>query len=59
MRERSTRPTHSHMETLANAIRLYQNGSLGRAEFFAQLDRMLAASPGGASALLDALGEGA
>lgn len=45
------------METLANAIRLYQNGSLGRAEFFAQLDRMLAASPSGASALLDALGE--
>jgi eukaryotic-like serine/threonine-protein kinase len=45
------------MENLANAIRQFQSGALGRAEFFAQLDRMLAASPQGAGALLEALNQ--
>jgi predicted Ser/Thr protein kinase len=43
------------MDNLANTIRLFQTGTLGRAEFMAQVDRQLATSPTGASALLDAL----
>jgi hypothetical protein len=43
------------MDNLANTIRLFQTGTLGRAEFLAQVDRQLATSPTGASALLDAL----
>jgi predicted Ser/Thr protein kinase len=43
------------MDNLANTIRLFHTGALGRAEFLAQVDRQLAASPTGASALLDAL----
>jgi hypothetical protein len=43
------------MDNLANTIRLFQAGALGRSEFFTQIDRLLASSPKGASALLDAL----
>jgi serine/threonine protein kinase len=43
------------MENLANTIRLFQTGAMGQAEFLAQVDRLLASSPKGASALLDAL----
>jgi predicted Ser/Thr protein kinase len=43
------------MDNLANTIRLFQTGALGRTEFLAQVDRQLATSPTGASALLDAL----
>jgi predicted Ser/Thr protein kinase len=43
------------MDNLANTIRLFQTGTLGRAELLALVDRQLATSPTGASALLDAL----
>jgi serine/threonine protein kinase len=43
------------MENLANTIRLFQTGAMGRPEFLAQVDRLLASSPKGASSLLDAL----
>ncbi|MFL6673657.1 MAG: serine/threonine-protein kinase, partial [Massilia sp.] len=43
------------MENLASTIRLFQSGALARAEFLAQVDRVLAASPAGASTLFDAL----
>jgi hypothetical protein len=43
------------MENLANTIRLFRTGAMGRAEFLAQVDRLLASSPKGASTLLDAL----
>jgi hypothetical protein len=45
------------MDNLSNAIYQFRSGSLGRAEFLAQLDRILAAAPGGARKLLDELGE--
>jgi serine/threonine protein kinase len=43
------------MDNLANTIRLFQTGALGRGEFFAQIDQLLASSPAGASSLLESL----
>jgi serine/threonine protein kinase len=43
------------MENLANIIRLFQSGALGRAEFLAQIERLVASSPAGVSTLLDSL----
>jgi hypothetical protein len=43
------------MENLANTIRLFQSGALGRAEFFAQIERLVASSPASVSTLLDSL----
>jgi serine/threonine protein kinase len=43
------------MENLANTIRLFQSGALGRAEFFAQIERLAASAPAGVSSLLESL----
>lgn len=47
----------NQMDNLANAIRMLQSGAMGRAEFFAQVDRMLTSAPGSATTLLQALSE--
>lgn len=47
----------NQMDNLANAIRMLQSGAMGRAEFFAQVDRMLTSAPGSATTLLQALSD--
>jgi predicted Ser/Thr protein kinase len=45
------------MESLADTIRLFQSGSLGQAEMFARIDRLLATTPESVSSLLKTLNE--
>jgi hypothetical protein len=45
------------MESLADILRLFQSGSLGQAEMFARVDRLLAASQDSVSSLLKTLNE--
>jgi hypothetical protein len=45
------------MENLADTIRLFQAGSLGRPEFYARVDRLLASTAEGVSSLLRTLNE--
>jgi serine/threonine protein kinase len=45
------------VDNLANTLRLFQSGSLGQAEMFANLDRVLADTPETVSALLKTLNE--
>lgn len=47
----------NHTENLAYAIRLLQSGALTRTDFFIQLDRLVAASPGNAARLFEILSE--
>jgi hypothetical protein len=45
------------MESLADILRLFQSGSLGQAEMFARIDRLLASTPETVSSLLKTLNE--
>jgi hypothetical protein len=45
------------MESLADTLRLFQSGSLGQAEMFARIDRLLAGTPETVSNLLKTLNE--
>jgi serine/threonine protein kinase len=45
------------MESLADTLRLFQSGSLGQAEMFARIDRLLASTPETVSNLLKTLNE--
>jgi hypothetical protein len=45
------------MDNLADTIRLFQSGSLGQAEMFARIDRVLASTPESVSSLLKTLNE--
>jgi hypothetical protein len=45
------------MESLADTLRLFQSGSLGQAEMYARIDRLLANTPESVSSLLKTLNE--
>lgn len=45
------------MESLADTLRLFQSGSLGQAEMFARIDRLLVSTPESVSNLLKTLNE--
>jgi eukaryotic-like serine/threonine-protein kinase len=45
------------MESLADTLRLFQSGSLGQAEMFARIDRLLISTPESVSNLLKTLNE--